>query len=242
MSYTFSDSKKILFLDIETVSGTEQYEQLEPRLQALWEKKCKSINKEEEPVADFYGSRAAIYAEFGKVVSIAVGFVYTDADGEPAMKVRSFSGHDELELLREFGNFLSERGSRREVLLCAHNGKEFDFPYLARRMLIHGLPIPEVLQTSGKKPWEVKHLDTMHLWKFGDWKSYTSLDLLAALFQIPTSKSDIDGSMVNHVYYIEKDLPRIDEYCRQDVAVTIQLFLRLNSLPLIQEDRIALLK
>jgi DNA polymerase elongation subunit (family B) len=125
--------------------------------------------------------------------------------------------------------------------LCAHNGKEFDFPYLSRRMLVNSITLPSLLHLSGAKKWEVPHLDTMEMWKFGDYKHYTSLDLLLALFNIPSSKSEMDGSKVNGVYYQEKDLKKIATYCVSDVVAIAQLYLKMKNLPLIEERNIALL-
>ena len=130
----------------------------------------------------------------------------------------------------------------KNLHLCAHNGKEFDFPYLCRRLLINGLPVPSHLQIAGKKPWEINHLDTMELWKFGDYKSHTSLNLLAAIFDLPTPKNDLDGSKVKDVYYQDKDLNRIAKYCENDVVTTAQILLRYKGLPVIPQENITLVK
>lgn len=227
---------RILFLDIETVPQHPVYEALPERFQELWAKKSKSIAREEETAEELY-ERAGIYAEFGKVICISVGFVSGQGD-ERKLRLKSFYGDDEKQLLTEFIELLNAHYNSSQHFLCGHNGKEFDFPYLCRRMLINGLVLPVLLDTAGKKPWEVTHIDTMELWKFGDYKHYTSLDLLTAIFGIPTPKDDIDGSQIREVYYEEKDLERIVEYCQKDVAATVQLFLKYKGLDLIPENNI----
>ena len=233
------DIENVLFLDIETVPAFSDYGQLTDRMQKLWARKAERLapytNTTGEPAAspeELY-SRAGIYAEFGKIICISVGAFLK---GE--LRIKSFAGDDEDALLVDFADLLNKRYNRQEHLLCAHNGKEFDFPFIARRMLVLGIPIPHILDLSGKKPWEVNHLDTMELWKFGDYKNYTSLDLLAAIFNIPTPKDDIDGSQVAGVYYNEKDLPRIVHYCTKDVLTVVQIFRRYRGEPLIEESAV----
>lgn len=228
-----------LIIDIETVSGNENIEELPPRMKKLWKRKSEFIrNPDEKTPEELYQDRAAIYAEFGKVIVIGMAF-YHELKGKPALRVKSISGNDEEALLREFKNFIEAKFDQDNLKLCAHNGKEFDFPYLCRRMLINNIKIPWSLNMAGKKPWEVNHVDTMELWKFGDWKSFTSLELLTSVFDIPSSKDELDGSMVTKTYYQEKDgLEKIEEYCRRDVIATAQLYLRLNNLPLIDHQQI----
>lgn len=234
------DLKHILFLDIETVSCEPTFDKLSERMKPLWEKKA-SFLKSDEPSSpeELYLEKAGIYAEFGKIVTIAVGY-FTNHDDNLSLRVKAFASHDEKALLENFKQLLETHFDQKKLALCAHNGKEFDFPYLCRRMLVNGILPPSALDIAGKKPWEVLHLDTLELWKFGDRKNFTSLDLLAALFDIPSSKSDIDGSMVSHTYYIEKDLEKIAKYCKQDVVVTAQLFLKFNCMPLVKEENIFL--
>jgi len=224
---------KVLFLDIETVPMCATYEELPERFKPLWDKKAAYLQKEEEDSPASLFPRAGIYAEFGKVVCISFGMLL---DGN--FRIKSFYGDDEKELLTDFTNLLESKFSNKEFLLCAHNGKEFDFPYLSRRMLINAIPLPEILDQAGKKPWEVPHLDTMELWKFGDFKNYTSLELLAAVFDIPTPKDDIDGSQVGGVYWKEKDLERIVKYCQKDVLSIAQLFLRYQNKTLLTEEQV----
>jgi hypothetical protein len=231
------DFENVLFLDIETVPSSPDFESLGERMKKLWERKAEKLSAYNQPAtnssaAEFY-NRAGIYAEFGKIICISVG-----AYKKNEFRIKSFSGHDEKQLLIEFADMLNKHYYKPEHLLCAHNGKEFDFPYISRRMLINGLPVPRVLDMSGKKPWEVNHLDTMELWKFGDYKNYTSLDLLAAVFDIATPKDDIDGSQVATVYYQENDLPRIVSYCNKDVLTVAQILRRYRCEALITDDEI----
>ena len=221
---------KILFLDIETVPGVPDFNKLNDQMKTLWEKKSKRIQKEEHKSVEESYASAGIFAEFGKIVCISCGF----SSGKE-FRVKSFYGDDEKILLEDFAELLTRYFNSRETLLCAHNGKEFDFPYIARRMLVKGIQLPSALDMAGKKPWEVPHLDTLELWKFGDYKHYTSLELLAAIFDIPTPKDDIDGSMVGTVYWQEKDLERIVTYCQKDVLTIAQLFRRYQGEPLINE-------
>lgn len=218
----------ILFLDIETASLTESFEELDIRLQDEWVKKERLIKKTEEGHIDpgsLYFDRAGIHAEFGQIVCIGVGY-YQRKKKEKKLIFRSkvFANESEKELLQEFSALLD----KKKWVLCAHNGKEFDFPYICRRMLIQGIPLPEPLQISGKKPWEVRHLDTMELWKFGDYKHYTRLELLASVFGIPSSKDDLDGSQVNSTFHLENDLEKIKKYCLKDVEVTARVYLAMN--------------
>ena len=232
-------AKNFLLLDIETVAAHSSYDLLPERMQKLWDRKANSLRKGDEttPSSEFFYDKSAIYSEFGKVICIAFGAFYWNEEDEMAFKVRSFSGDDEVKLLLEF-KALIEKYRSDQLILCAHNGKEFDFPYLCRRMLIHGIPIPKALQISGKKPWEIMHQDTMEMWKFGDYKNYTSLDLLAAVFDIPGSKNEMSGDQVTRVYYEEKDLAKICRYCREDVVVLAQVYLRLNGFNIVHEDNI----
>ena len=223
--------ENILFLDIETVPAYPDFDAVPENFQKLWEKKSAYIRSADNlSPAEVYG-QAGIYAEFGKIVCISCGFMNGNE-----VRLKSFYGDDEVILLNEFAGLLQQHYKRPESLLCGHNAKEFDFPYIARRMLVNGIELPEILDLAGKKPWEIRHLDTMELWKFGDYKHYTSLELLAAIFGIPTPKDDIDGSQVAGVYWKDKDLERIAHYCQKDVLTTIQLFRRYQGLPLIKEE------
>jgi hypothetical protein len=228
--------KNVLFLDIETISCAPSFDELDDRLKPLWERKAMFIDKEQDKESLFF-EKAGIYAEFGKIINISIGSFFQNQQRDLCFKVKSFSGDDEKSLLKEFRDLLI-RFDQKKLRLCAHNGKEFDFPYICRRMLINSIEIPEVLRISGKKPWEINHIDTLELWKFGDKKNYTSLDLLAALFNIPSSKNGFDGSMVNDCFYNQKDLSKIVKYCEKDVILTAQLFLKFKGLPIIPENNI----
>lgn len=230
--------RDILFIDIETVAATDDFSLLNERLKEQWARKASFLRR--EPGAtdeDLFHERAGIYAEFGKIICIAVGKYFDNESGDLGLRTKVYQGHDERELLLEFKGML-DRIDSSTLRLCAHNGKEFDYPYLCRRMLINGIPLPPALNLSGKKAWEVQHLDTMELWKFGDYKHFTSLDLLAAIFNVPSSKTDMDGSQVNAVYYKENDLDKISTYCRKDVVVLAQLFLKLRGYPVVPEHNI----
>ncbi len=225
----------ILFLDIETVPQHENYEALDATAQQLWEQKTQYQRKDEISAEAFY-DRAGIWAEFGKIVCISVGHIVMKGDVRN-FRVTSFHG-EELLILKEFKTLLKSHFNRPHHLLCAHNGKEFDFPYIARRMIIHGIDLPFKLNLFGKKPWEVPHLDTLELWKFGDYKTFTSLKLMAHVLGIHSPKDDIDGSQVRDVYYVEKDIDRIITYCEKDTITVAQILLRLRNEALLTEDEI----
>lgn len=229
------DLTNILFLDIETVPEEKEYGELSAEKQELWEQKSQYQRKDEISADEFY-ERAGISAEFGKIICISVGF-FTLKGEQRNFRVTSFHG-EEGTLLKNFKNLLIEHFSQAKHLLCAHNGKEFDFPYIARRMLIHSIKLPYKLDLFGKKPWEVPHLDTMELWKFGDYKHYTSLKLMANVLGIPSPKDDMDGSMVREVFYVDNDLDRIVNYCELDVITTAQVFLRLRGDELLDDSEI----
>jgi len=229
MADFFSNLRDILFLDIETASLTEKLEELDPRLQSEWLKKHHQINKDENmSPEDSYFHKGGIYAEFGQVICVGVGYyVYNPEENILQFRTKSFAMHTENETLWEFRELLE----KKRWTLCAHNGKEFDFPFLCRRMLVNQIPLPEVLQLAGRKPWEIRHMDTLELWKFGDYKHYTRLELLAALFGITSSKEDIDGSQVNETYYRDHGLDIIRHYCLRDVEVTARIYLAYQGLP-----------
>ncbi len=224
---------KILFLDIETVPQFPKFEVLNGRMQQLWTKKAKQLFPNQEiDMAEVY-PRAGIYAEFGKIVCISTAFFHNDK-----LRVKSFASENEFELLSDFAKLLNEHFSDSESKLCGHNSKEFDIPYIARRMLINKIALPSILDLSNKKPWEVNHLDTMQMWKFGDYKNYTSLDLLTAIFDIPSPKDDIDGSEVWNVYWNQKDLKRITEYCQKDTISVVRIYQAMSGLEMIDDENI----
>ncbi len=230
----------ILFLDVETVSGHAEFGDMPQGLQELWQTKAKQIYRNAEDMPDLpetYTEKAGIYAEFGKIVCISVGYVVIDDDGEMHFRLKSYYGDDEAKLLTEFAELLDK--TPRFAYLCGHNIKEFDIPYICRRMALNLLPFPRKLQIHGKKPWELNYmLDTLELWKFGDRKNYTSLNLLCQVFGIPTPKSDMDGSQVGVAYWTQDRLEDIAIYCQKDVLATAQLYLKLIRKELIKEENV----
>ena len=236
--HTHRQFKNPLFLDIETVPSVPNYDALTPRHQELWLKKASFLGSQtkEEQIAAF-SEKAGIFAEFGKVVVISIGYLAQE-NGREILYVKSFGGDDEKVLLSNFQKTINQFAQHPDLQLCAHNGKEFDFPYLCRRMTVHGITLPRPLDLQGKKPWEVPHLDTMEMWKFGDRKNYTALDLLATIFDIPSSKEAMQGSQVSAYYYEKNDLNAIMKYCSKDVVVLAQVFRKMNFLPLLKENDI----
>lgn len=227
----------ILFLDIETVPQNASFDMLNDDMKALWDKKSSSSRSDDETPADVY-SKAGLYAEFGKIACISVGFITTGSTGEYVIRTKSFAGDNEHALLTDFATLLHRAYNSSESTLCGHNIKEFDVPFIARRMLINGIHLPNILNIQGKKPWEINFIDTMEIWRFGDYRNYTSLNLLTHIFGIPTPKDDIDGSQVADVYYNQHDIKRITTYCEKDVVATAQLFLRYRLEPLIKPENI----
>ena len=240
------DVTNVLFLDIETVCGVSNFEELDPTMQVLWADKASKIERREltdEEISQLYKDRAAIYAEFGKIVCISVGIVHRDKLGKLFVRLKSFASDDEKELLEDFADLLNQYYTNpQKQYICGHNVKEFDVPYMCRRMVVNQVFLPNLMQLYGKKPWETQHLlDTMNLWKFGDYKNYTSLKLLAGVLGFPSPKDDIDGSQVGRVYWEEGDLDRIAVYCEKDVLATMQLLLKFLYQPILKEDQITFL-
>jgi len=226
----------ILFLDIETVSQQADYTKLEENTKYIWEKKAQRIATDNASVEEIY-NKAGMFAEFGKIVCISVGYIKSENQTR-SVRIKSFYGDDEKKILTDFNAMVSKYFNSYEHFLCAHNGKEFDFPFIARRSLINGLEIPSCLDTRGLKPWEVKHFDTMELWRFGDFKNYTSLETLTHVFNIPTPKDDITGAQVGEVYWKQNDIKRIATYCQKDVIAIVQLFLRFKNERMIDDSNI----
>lgn len=216
--------KQILFLDLETVPEYEKWNDIPERTQILWEKKTQFQRKEDISPEEYYYERAGILSEFGKIICLSCGLVIDDKN----IRIKSFYGNNEIQILNDFNALLKSNYFTSNLLLCAHNGKEFDFPYLARRMVINQIKLPKILQIQGKKPWEIGHLDTMELWKFGDYKHYTSLDLLANIFNLPTPKDEMNGSEVSQVYYKDKDIEKIKSYCEKDIITLINVFRKMR--------------
>lgn len=217
------DLGNVMALDVETVPQYRNYQELPEHWKKLWDKKSALKYPNQLPHESY--SNAGIYAEFGKVICVSLG-LFSRWGKAYQLKIKSYCGQDEKKLLTDVADALDKFVKSPIQLLLAHNGKEFDFPYLSRRMVINQVKLPIVLDTAGKKPWELNHLDTLELWKFGDFKAYTSLELLAAAFDIPTPKDDIDGSMVSGIYYNDGDLERIKTYCEKDVATLARLMVK----------------
>lgn len=222
----------ILFLDVETAPIVYEYKNLDPEMKKLWDHKFRFQTTE---TAETHYKKAGIFAEYAKVICISVGFF----NGK-TFRIKSFFGDDEKKILKEFTELLNKHYNRKDHVLCAHNGKEFDFPFLCRRLLLNSIKLPKTLNISGKKPWEINHLDTMELWKFGDYKNYTSLNLLAHIFQIPTPKDDIEGSDIARVYWEEKNMERIVAYCQKDVLTVARLLLRFMGESSIEDKNVIL--
>ncbi|TWP31424.1 3'-5' exonuclease [Apibacter muscae] len=216
--------KNILFIDLETVPEHENWNELSDRTKKLWEVKTQFQRKEEISAEEYYYDRAGILSEFGKIICLSCGLITDDNK----IKIKSFYGSNEKNILNSFNEMLKAKYFKSTLLLCAHNGKEFDFPFIARRMLIHQIKLPNILKIQGKKPWEIPHLDTMELWKFGDYKHYTSLDLLAHIFNLPSPKNEMDGSEVSNVFYKEKNIDKIKNYCENDVVTLINIFRKMR--------------
>ncbi|MBK8967593.1 MAG: 3'-5' exonuclease [Saprospiraceae bacterium] len=251
MSFFDTDLYNILFLDIETVPVVSNYEELPDEMQELWAAKARSVLRkydeelEYDEIAEAFQTRAGIYSEFGKIVCISVGFLTRQPDGaDPLLRLKSFSNHMESALLEDFCELLQKHFNNPDKFaLCGHNIREFDIPYICRRILVNQLPFPRMLDIAGRKPWETKHLlDTMEMWKFGDYKNYTSLRLLAALFGFPSPKDDMDGSEVAGVYWDEQDLDRIAAYCEKDVLATVQLFLKMRRQDLLRDEQVVIVR
>ena len=231
---------KILFLDIETVPQTNDYQSLDKEFQHLWEAKYEYVKARfpADSTPEYgYLNGAGVYAEFGKICCISVGVIFY-RNGVVWFRTKSFAGTDERKILADFSAMLTKSFSDADNNLCGHNIKEFDVPYICRRLLINGLPIPKMLQVHGKKPWEISFLDTLDLWKFGDYKHFTSLKLLTHIFGIPSPKDDIDGSQVARVFYEENNIARIATYCEKDVLATAQLLLKIFGKPLIAAENV----
>lgn len=233
--------ENILFIDIETVGQSKSFDLLTEQEKILWEKKTLWLSEKENKTAEELYEKAGIWAEFGKIVCISAGFIVTE-DGERHFRVKSYCGDDERKILTTFSGLLAKHFNKDKHILCAHNGKEFDFPYICRRLLINGLPIPKILNCSDKKPWEITNIDTLDLWRFGDYKHYTSLELLANIFGLPSPKEDMNGSQVGKVYWEDRNIERISEYCINDVVTICQLLLKYKGLQTIPETNIDIIE
>ncbi len=234
--------EKIICLDIETVPAFADFTDLPEILKELYLKKSERLKQERESEGEQYFNHAGIYAEFGKIICISLG-IFRKEKGEYELRIKSFYGDDEKQILNQFCDILNKHYSKLEKFqFCGHNIREFDIPYLCRRLLIHQMKLPAMLDISGRKPYEVNMLDTMQLWRFGDFKHFTSLKLLALILGIDSPKDDIEGKDVGRVYWQEKNLQRIVEYCQRDVTTVAQLLLRFKGLPLLSNEQISIAK
>lgn len=231
--------QSLLVLDVETVSSSKSFDELPAAWQEMWVEKYSKTSLANLSPAESYSQRAAIHAEFGKVVCISTGIFYTDPEKGLCLRQKTIMNHDEKIVLEEFISLCDRFSAKHQPFLFAgHNIREFDIPYLGRRMMYHHIPLPSYFQLQGKKPWESQMIDTMELWKFGDYKNYTSLKLLTAVLRVPGSKDDMDGSLVGEVYYKENDLEKIGRYCSKDVTAVAQVLLRFKNLTLLKEANI----
>lgn len=229
---------QLFLLDIETVSFAENFHLLDDEWKELWSEKIFKSLPPDITAEEYYPQRAAILAEFAKVVCISTGYL-VKADGKWQLRIKSFCSDDETFLLTHFIQLIKQMHTgNRKWVFTGHNVKEFDVPFLCRRMLVNNLSIPSCMDFQNLKPWDTPILDTLHLWRFGDYKHYTSLKLLAATLGVPSPKSDIDGSKVGKVFWVEKNLPRISEYCEKDVATVANIILRFKNLPLLSDEQI----
>ncbi|WP_266369052.1 ribonuclease H-like domain-containing protein [Tellurirhabdus rosea] len=232
--------KNTLFLDLKTVAATAKFNQLNPRLQRQWEQKISHFRKEENwSIQEWYDNRASFFAEYGRIIGAGIGALYWDENEVPHLRVKTLFNDEERPLLQQLVQVM-ERYPADELSLCAHNGKEFDFPYLCRRLLINGLPLPQTLQLAGRKPWENPHQDTLERWRFGDARHYVPLEVLAALLDVPGEPAEITGEEVSRLYYQENDLPKIRRYAQQNIATLVQVYLRLTGEAGIEPEHITL--
>lgn len=229
----------LLLIDIETVPQYPDHNSLPKEWSGLFFDKISKMVPENASKDEMYLQKAGILAEFGKIICISTGFFYQDNNEKICLKIKSIYGHDEVVVLKEFIELISKFCKHKpNFQFAGHNIREFDIPYICRRMVIHQISLPACLNIYGAKPWEICMTDTLQWWKFGDYKNYTSLHLLASVLGVPTSKDDIDGSMVQHVYYKEKNLQRIVTYCEKDVIVVARIIQRFKNLPFVEEENI----
>lgn len=234
--------KNRLFIDVKTVAGSSSFDELDERLQRQWEQKAAYFGNEEGwSVAKWYDNRASYYAEYGKIICIGIGGLYWDDDDAPFLKAKTLYDDDEARLLRTFIDLI-DKYPANELVLCAHNGKEFDYPYLCRRILVHGFELPATLRLSGRKPWDIPHQDTLEMWRFGDSRHYVPLDLLAAVLNLPTQPLKLTGDQTSLVYYQPQGMSRIREYTRESIVTLVQVYLRLLGAPLVEEQHITRLE
>lgn len=232
--------EQLLLIDIETVPLYKSYDELPDKLKPLWDRKSLQINPDESNTANMFSERAGIYAEFGKIICISLGYLIKK-DSNYQLKVKTLASNDEKELLKDFIQICNKFFTQATMQFCGHNIREFDIPYICRRTLINRLDLPNILlDLQQKKPWENPMLDTLQFWKFGEYKNFVSVDLLATILEIESPKYDINGSDVARVYWQENDLDRIKNYCNRDIVTVAQILMRLIGKPLLAEDSIVM--
>jgi hypothetical protein len=235
---TTTPLENLLIIDIETVSEKQDFASLDSHWQELWSEKLGRSLPENVSAEEYYPLRAGVMAEFARIVCISIGYFRKEA-GSLQLRVKSIYGEDEKILLKSFTETVDQLElARRNRSFTGHNIKEFDIPFLCRRLIINNLKIPGYLDFQTMKPWETNIIDTFQHWRFGDYKNYTSLKLLAAALNIPSPKDDIDGSMVGEVYWKQKDILRIARYCQKDVVTVANLVLRFKNLPLLTDAEV----
>lgn len=235
-------TENLLFIDIETVSEKASYQNLTENWQELWTEKTQRILPSENTAAEFYEQRAGVMAEFAKVICISIGYFRYEEE-VMQLRIKSFYADEEKKVLQDFIATLNQMEiQNNKWCFAGHNIKEFDIPFLCRRLLINGMPIPEYIDFQNMKPWETNSIDTFQYWRFGDYKNYTSLKLLAAALGIASPKDDIDGSQVGEVYWKENDLQRIVTYCQKDIITTANILLRFKNMPLIEHHNVVFVK
>jgi hypothetical protein len=234
--------ENLILIDIETVPQYSLFDELPDEWKQLWEEKTQRQLPDFTSAAEFYPQRAGVMAEFAKIVCISMGY-FAKQGNALQLRLKSFYGDDEKILLQQFIAMLNQiEAKNNKWVFGGHNIKEFDIPFICRRLLVNGLHIPAYLDFQNMKPWDTNIVDTFQYWRFGDYKNYTSLKLLAAAMGVPSPKDDIDGSMVADVYWKEKNLERIVAYCQKDVVTTGNIILRFKNIELMKEEQIVIVK
>jgi predicted PolB exonuclease-like 3'-5' exonuclease len=238
--------KRTLVVDIETASMVVSFDKLDSRNQSFWRKKSKRLLKghkldhDHETLSQFYEDKGAIFAEFAKVICISVG-IFDINENIDSLRIKSFYGDNEFEILNSFRDLLQGHFyDKYHHTIAGHNLKEFDIPFICRRMVINGIKLPNLLRIHGARPWQVPHLmDTLELWKFGDYKNYTSLDLLCTVLGMPSPKDNLDGSQVSKAYW-EGNIEEIKDYCEKDITATARVILKLLGETELSDDQVVI--
>lgn len=217
--------RNFLFMDIETAriqdkltTNTELFKSWEYKRRKEGETLVKDLKKSFE-------HKAALYAEFGKVVCISIGKIVDEK-----LVVQSYYGDDEKEVLEKIKKVLTAFYKKfPDLMLCGHSIIGFDIPFLMRRMIINGIQVPSFLDLTTSKPWTLSDdiVDIAQIWKTTGFYGASLVNMSHAM-GLPSPKEDIDGSMVSDTYYREKDgLKRIVKYCEQDVFATVNIVQKL---------------